>query len=158
MACLDELRKQQIIDQKIYDQKVMEDTMRKLAREGLQKNIVMDSDTMISKRTGEVLDPEKTSFKMIFIVFIDHKITFRRVNGPHILNGIAPWVPGVLVIFCKKSSLPSFLPCSSISSRCFFVLCLGLVPNISLQFTIFFYPLQYFVKFSGRDISILYCL
>ena len=61
MACLDELRKQQIIDQKIYDQKVMEDTMRKLAREGLQKNIVMDSDTMISKRTGEVLDPEVDS-------------------------------------------------------------------------------------------------
>ena len=61
MACLDELRRQQIIDQKIYDQKVMEDTMRKLAREGLQKNIVMDSDTMISKRTGEVLDPEVDS-------------------------------------------------------------------------------------------------
>ena len=61
MACLDELRKQQIIDQKIYDQKVMEDTMRKLAREGLQKNIAMDSDTMISKRTGEVLDPEVDS-------------------------------------------------------------------------------------------------
>ena len=50
MACLDELRKQQ-----------MEDTMRKLAREGLQKNIVMDSDTMIDKRTGEVLDPEVDS-------------------------------------------------------------------------------------------------
>ena len=50
MACLDELRKQQ-----------MEDTMRKLAREGLQENIVMDSDTMIDKRTGEVLDPEVDS-------------------------------------------------------------------------------------------------
>ena len=50
MACLDELRKQQ-----------MEDMMRKLAREGLQKNIVMDSDTMIDKRTGEVLDPEVDS-------------------------------------------------------------------------------------------------
>ena len=35
MACLDELRKQQVIDQKIYDQKVMEDTMRKLVWEGL---------------------------------------------------------------------------------------------------------------------------
>ena len=31
MVCLDELRKQQIIDQKIYDQKLMEDTVRKLA-------------------------------------------------------------------------------------------------------------------------------
>ena len=57
MACLDELRKEQIIDQKVYDQRLMEDTMRKLAREGLQRNIVMDGDTMIDKRTGEVLDP-----------------------------------------------------------------------------------------------------
>ena len=31
VACLDELRKQQVIDQKVYDQKLMEDTMRKLA-------------------------------------------------------------------------------------------------------------------------------
>ena len=36
----------------------MEDTMRKLAWEGLQRSIVMDGDTMIDKRTGEVLDPE----------------------------------------------------------------------------------------------------
>ena len=61
MACLDELRKQQIIDQHVYDQKLMEDTMRKLAWEGFQKNIVMDGDTMIDKRTGEVLDPEVDS-------------------------------------------------------------------------------------------------
>ena len=58
MACLDELRKQQVIDQKTYDQKLIEDMMRKLAWEELQKNIVMDGDTMIDKRTGEVLDPE----------------------------------------------------------------------------------------------------
>ena len=61
MACLDELRNQQVIDQKIYDQKLMEDTMRKLAWEGLHRNIVMDGDTMIDKRTGEVLDPEVDS-------------------------------------------------------------------------------------------------
>ena len=61
MACLDELRKQQIIDQKIYDQKLMEDTMRKLTWEELEKNIVMDGDTMINKRTGEVLNPEVDS-------------------------------------------------------------------------------------------------
>ena len=52
---------QQVIDQKIYDQKLMEDTMRKLAWEGLQKNIVLDGDTMIDKRTGEVLDPDAYS-------------------------------------------------------------------------------------------------
>ena len=58
MACLEEFRKQQVIDQKIYDQKLMEDTMRKLSWERLKKNIVMDGDTMIDKRTGEVLNPE----------------------------------------------------------------------------------------------------
>ena len=34
MACLDELRKQQIIDQHMYDQRLMDDTISKLAREG----------------------------------------------------------------------------------------------------------------------------
>ena len=33
LACLEELRKQHIIDQKIFDQKLMEDRMRKLAWE-----------------------------------------------------------------------------------------------------------------------------
>ena len=37
MACLDELWKQQIIDQKVYDQKLMENTMTKLAWKVLQK-------------------------------------------------------------------------------------------------------------------------
>ena len=61
VACLDKLWKQQIIGQKVYDQKLMEDTMRKLASEGLQRNIVMDCDTMINKRTVEALDPEADS-------------------------------------------------------------------------------------------------
>ena len=56
MACLDEFRKQDV-----YDQKLMEDTMRKLAWEGPQKNIVIDGDTMIDKRTGEVLALEVDS-------------------------------------------------------------------------------------------------
>ena len=38
MVCLEQLRKHQIIDQKIYDQKLMEDTMRKLAWEGYWKD------------------------------------------------------------------------------------------------------------------------
>ena len=61
MAYLDELRRQQIIDQHVYDQRLMDDTIRKLAWERLQKNIVMDGDTMIDKRTGEVLGPEVDS-------------------------------------------------------------------------------------------------
>ena len=52
---------QQVIDQKVYDQKLMEDTMRRLAQEGLQKNIVMDGDTVINKRTGDVLGLEVDS-------------------------------------------------------------------------------------------------
>ena len=58
MASLDELWKQQIIDQHVYDQRLIDDTVRKLAWEGLQKNIAMNDDMMIDKRTGEVLDPE----------------------------------------------------------------------------------------------------
>ena len=60
-ACLDELRKQQTIDQHVYDKRLMDDTIRKLAWEGLQKNIVMDGDMMIDKRIGEVLGPEVDS-------------------------------------------------------------------------------------------------
>ena len=61
MTCLDELRKKQAIDQHVYDQRLMDDTIRKLAWERLQKNIVMDGDTMIDKRTGVVLRPEVDS-------------------------------------------------------------------------------------------------
>ena len=31
MACLDELRRQPVIDKKVYDQRLMDDTVRKLA-------------------------------------------------------------------------------------------------------------------------------
>ena len=61
MACPEELRRQQVIDQKIYDQKLMENTMRKVAWEGLQRNIVIDGDRMIVKMTAEVLNPEVNS-------------------------------------------------------------------------------------------------
>ena len=61
MACLDELRKRQTIDQHVYDQKLMDDTTRKLIWDGLQKKFVMDGDTMIDKKTGVVLGPEVDS-------------------------------------------------------------------------------------------------
>ena len=35
-----------------------------------------------------------------------------------------------------------------------FYLGLGFIPNISLELKIFFYLLHFFVKFSGRDISV----
>ena len=58
MGCMDELQKQQVIYKKLYDQKLMVDTLRKFAGDEVQKNIVMDGNTMIDRRTGEVLDPE----------------------------------------------------------------------------------------------------
>ena len=58
MACLNELRKQQVIDQKAYDKKLMGDTIRKLAWDELQTNIPMDGDMMIDTRTEEVLGHE----------------------------------------------------------------------------------------------------
>ena len=39
----------------------MEDTMRKLVWEGLQRNIVIDGDMIINKRAREVVDPEVDS-------------------------------------------------------------------------------------------------
>ena len=50
MASLDELRKQQVMYKKVYDQKLMDDTVRKLTCDGLQKNIVMDGDTILVNR------------------------------------------------------------------------------------------------------------
>ena len=58
MACLNELPMQQVVDQHVYDQRLMDDTIRKLAWDGLQKNIVMDGDTMIDERTGVVLSSQ----------------------------------------------------------------------------------------------------
>ena len=88
MACLEEVQRQQVIDQHVYDQKLMEDTMRKFAWERLQKIIVMDGDTMIDKRTREVFNPEvdstywKGKFQgLIFIIFMDHKITCHRAGS-----------------------------------------------------------------------------
>ena len=58
-------RVQMNFENRCHDQTLMEDTMRKLASEGLQKNIVIDGDTMIDKRIGEVLnlDVDSTYWK-----------------------------------------------------------------------------------------------
>ena len=56
MVCLKELRRQQVINHKVYDQNLIDDTLRKLVWEVLQKNNLMDVDTMIDRRTGQVLD------------------------------------------------------------------------------------------------------
>ena len=58
IVCLDELRKQEVMDQKVYGQRLIDDRIRKLAWEGLQKNVVMDGDMMTDRRTGKLLDPQ----------------------------------------------------------------------------------------------------
>ena len=60
------------------------------------------------------------------MAFVDHKITFRKVKGFMVQMAMTPWIPDVFTIFRKKSSLSSFLPCSSTYSQCSFVICLTL--------------------------------
>ena len=58
IKCLDEFRKQQVIDEKVYDQMLIDDAIRKLTWDELQKNMVIDGGMMIDRRTGEVLSSE----------------------------------------------------------------------------------------------------
>ena len=58
IKCLDEIQKQQLIDEKLYDQKLIGDTVRKLPWNELQRNIVIDGNMMIDIKTGEVLGSE----------------------------------------------------------------------------------------------------
>ena len=62
IRCLDKRRKQQVINEKVYDKKLMNDAIRKLACDELQKNIVINGDTMIDRRTGEVLQFSSKKF------------------------------------------------------------------------------------------------
>ena len=111
MACLDELRKQQAIDQHVYDQKLMDDTIRKLEWDELQKNIVMDSDTMIDKRTREFLSPEVDS------TYWKDKSLFYSLYRPYSYmpygggDSNFKWVPEEFTNCHKKYYLPSFRPC-----------------------------------------------
>ena len=72
----------------------MYNTVRKLAWEKLQKKFVMNGNTMIENRTGEVLGPEvdstywKDKFQADFVVYKDYKIICHMVAEIHILNGI----------------------------------------------------------------------
>ena len=57
-TCLNKLWKQRVIDEYVHDLKLLDDNLRKLAWEGFQKIIVIDDETLIDKRTGEVLGHE----------------------------------------------------------------------------------------------------
>ena len=49
IKCLDEIWKQQVIGEKVYDQRLMNDTVRKLAWKHLRENTSVDGDMMIDK-------------------------------------------------------------------------------------------------------------
>ena len=56
--CLKELKKQQIKDEGVHDQKLMEITLSNLPCDSLCKNIVLNGDMIIDKPTGGNFGPE----------------------------------------------------------------------------------------------------
>ena len=46
---------QHVIEEKVYDKKLMDDTVRKLAWKHLQENMIVNGNRLIDKRTVEVL-------------------------------------------------------------------------------------------------------
>ena len=72
----------------MYEQKLMDDVVRKLAWDQLQKNTV--TWEQVDMITGEALGPEVDYTRKLlvsFILFIDHKITCCRNELLHALNG-----------------------------------------------------------------------
>ena len=61
MTCLEELRKQQVVNKKMYDQRLIDGMVRKLTWNGLRKNVVMGGDMMIDMGTGDLLGPDVDS-------------------------------------------------------------------------------------------------
>ena len=57
-GCLDGLQKHQDVYKNVYKKKRMEDAVEKLAQNSLHKNIAVDGDMLIGKRTGNILRPE----------------------------------------------------------------------------------------------------
>ena len=47
-----------IIDERVHNYRLMENTMRKLVLDSVGKNLVVNEEIMIDKRTGEVLGRE----------------------------------------------------------------------------------------------------
>ena len=54
-GCLNELRQQQVTDEKVHNQELMENTVREFDLDSLQKNTVMDGNIIIDKHTSEAL-------------------------------------------------------------------------------------------------------
>lgn len=78
-------------DEKVYDQKLMADAIKKLAWKHLQENMVVDGGMLVDRTTGKALthDVDYThKFQVNFKAFIDHKTTCCKVEGLHALSGI----------------------------------------------------------------------
>ena len=87
MTCikyLSEPRKQQIPDERMYNQKLMKDTVKRLAWGSLCKNLVVNDDMMIDKRAGAVL-----SLEVDCTCYKKHLVKFHSLYKPqnHILYG-----------------------------------------------------------------------
>ena len=54
-GCLNELRQQQVTDEKVHNQELMENTVREFDLDSLQKNTVIDGNIIIDKHTSEAL-------------------------------------------------------------------------------------------------------
>ena len=66
-GCLNELWKQQVVDEKLDDQKLSENAIRKLVWDSLWKNTVMDGEIMVDKRKVEVLGPDPSELITLVI-------------------------------------------------------------------------------------------
>ena len=58
IKCLDELLKQRLNYKKVYDEKLLDDTVRKLGWKRLEENMAVDGEMMMDRKTAEVLHPE----------------------------------------------------------------------------------------------------
>ena len=120
-------KNQQIIDETVYNQRLMQNAIRKLV--GNPKNIAVDCDMKIDKRTGEVLCPEVdyTCNKEKLLSTLQSLCTIKSYVVRWRCFILAPSISEEFPIFCKNSFLSFFLLYSSNFSRCCFVICLILV-------------------------------
>ena len=64
MECLNELLKQQVINEKVHGQKLIDGPVSKLTWKCLEKKTVADSDMLIDVRISGVLDPQVFLYRL----------------------------------------------------------------------------------------------
>ena len=72
----------------MYNQWPMENTKRILSCDGPRKNVTVDCDMMIDKKTGKLQGYDYTYTYVNFIVFIDLKVTCSQVEELNALHDI----------------------------------------------------------------------